>query len=88
MLSEVVKPHRPSEVESCKLGPRVGEVESTSALHKSSSATGFQLSGKLRHKAAEFLPLTLKHGTLEVQPKVVEVFDHLPGKRPRKVIII
>eukprot|EP00435_Cladocopium_sp_Y103_P039211 s186_g10.t1 len=52
ILSEVVKPHRRQEVDSCKLGPSdLGTCSST--LRKSASATSFSLSDRLRAKAQE-----------------------------------
>jgi hypothetical protein len=84
ILSEVVKPHRATEVQACRLGP---EVSKSGAVRKSASATSFKMSKKLRDAAAEALPVQKQITIREVQPKVVEVYDHLAGARPRKVTV-
>ncbi|CAK9050375.1 Omega-amidase NIT2 (Nitrilase homolog 2) [Durusdinium trenchii] len=122
IMSEVVKPHRRQEVDSCKLGPEelgtccstlrkfVGSVRA----ERSASATSFSLSDRLRAKAQEaqhakrdesgdpsrVILAVLEGGGLNaaephtprkvfqpVEPKVIEVYAHKPGDRPRKVTV-
>jgi dynein heavy chain len=54
---------------------------------ESSNAGGFSLSLKMRGKVDEARPLCKKPAAKDVAPKVVEVYDHLPGVRPRKVTV-
>ncbi|CAE8653368.1 unnamed protein product, partial [Polarella glacialis] len=81
-----VKPHRRHEVDNCKLGPESAGT-SGSRLGKSASATGFHMSSKLRDSANEAKPKTPKKSTEHAAPKVIEVYSHLPGTRPRKVTV-
>ncbi|CAJ1361710.1 unnamed protein product [Effrenium voratum] len=86
ILSEVVKPHRRQEVDSCRLGPvDLGTCSGT--LRKSASATSFSLSDRLRAKAQEAEPKTPRKTIQDVEPKVIEVYAHKAGGRPRKVTV-
>eukprot|EP00438_Fugacium_kawagutii_P032355 Skav234858 [mRNA] locus=scaffold840:102786:111941:- [translate_table: standard] len=59
IMSEVVKPHRRQEVDSCKLGPTdLGTCCST--LRRSARAPGFSLSERLRAKAQEARRVTVE----------------------------
>lgn len=85
-MSEVVKVHRRQEVNSCRLGPaELGTCCST--LRASASATSFSLSQRLRARAQEAEPRTPRRAVQDVEPKVVEVYAHKPGDRPRKVTV-
>eukprot|EP00930_Biecheleria_cincta_P014239 TRINITY_DN1233_c0_g1_i1.p1 TRINITY_DN1233_c0_g1~~TRINITY_DN1233_c0_g1_i1.p1 ORF type:complete len:4262 (-),score=887.85 TRINITY_DN1233_c0_g1_i1:333-13118(-) len=87
IMSEVVKAHRSKEVDNCKQGPEAIGARSGN-LGKSASATGgFSLSNKLRSKALEAEPKEPKKLIEKVEPKVIDVYQHLPGDCPRKVTV-
>jgi dynein heavy chain len=89
ILSEVVRVHQPEEISACKLGPMHSHpaADGQHNLHKQGRPTGFQLSSRMRGKAQEALPVARLPTTAEVEPKVVEVYSHRPGDRPRKVTV-
>jgi hypothetical protein len=88
ILSEVVRAHVAEEVNACQLGP-VAPPNSVAwpSPRESASAGGFQISRKMRDMVGAALPTTQKPVTTEVGPKVVEVYAHAPGDRPRKVTV-
>jgi len=85
IMSEVVRAHQDDEVDACRLGP----IDDTLAkkLRKSASAGGFALSKKMREKSDSARPITPVDSFKVVLPKVVEVYRHGPGDRPRKVTV-
>jgi dynein heavy chain len=85
VMSEVVKAHEDEEVVSCKLGPESATQEKV--LGETSNAAAFKLSNRMRGKVNESRPFARMAAAKDIQPKVVEVYDHLPGVRPRKVTV-
>ena len=55
--------------------------------YRSASATSFSLSQRLRLQAQSFEPRTPRPSVQDVEPKVIEVYAHRPGDRPRKVTV-
>lgn len=88
ILSEVVRMHSPEEIRACNMGPVQQQKHHESAtLRKPVGAQGFKLSQHMRAKAEQALPREPKPQVAEVPPKVVEVYNHRPGDRPRKVTV-
>jgi hypothetical protein len=93
ILSEVVRTHAAEEVNACQLGPASGPSTGPSSNiawpspRESASVGGFKISRKMRDMVGSALPRTQKPTTTEVGPKVVEVYAHAPGDRPRKVTV-
>eukprot|EP00928_Gymnodinium_smaydae_P009061 TRINITY_DN13347_c0_g3_i1.p1 TRINITY_DN13347_c0_g3~~TRINITY_DN13347_c0_g3_i1.p1 ORF type:complete len:4331 (+),score=1052.12 TRINITY_DN13347_c0_g3_i1:55-13047(+) len=95
ILSEVVRAHQQEEISACKLGPAAAGLvgrggdgpASVGGAAAASKAGGFQLSRRMREAADAALPATQRPDVADVAPKVVEVYDHRPGDRPRKVTV-
>jgi len=89
IMSEVVRAHGKEEIECCQLGPNADIEMSTCAnsLRKSASAAKFSLSRSMRDKVGAALPVAKDSSTTEVLPKVIDVYEHRPGDKPRKVVV-